>query len=102
MDAPISRSGVTTRFIGRLWIVPSPVSVADTEDPANWPRRSLIVVPELPTSIVRPGTPQAPTAALFRRIWESKGKPEGPTPSTFTLELRVRTPKDSIAARELA
>ena len=68
MCAPISRSGATTRSMGRRAIDSSPDSTVSRVQAAAHPASSRIPVPELPTSTTpagscsRPGPPSTTTA----------------------------------------
>ena len=53
MSAPIWRSGVTTRFMGRFWSELSPVIFVVNCWPLRMPERRRMVVPEFSASRVR-------------------------------------------------
>ena len=55
MSAPICRSGVMIRFIGRFWMEASPVRVTEKSWAARMPEISRVVVPLLPQSRTESG-----------------------------------------------
>ena len=62
MRAPIARSGVTTRAMGRAESEASPTRVANRGRPASMPDSRRVVVPELPASSTARGLGEAAEA----------------------------------------
>ena len=96
--APISRSGSTTRPMGRRAIEESPVSTVWNGRPARIPASSRIEVPELPQSMTASGSisPSKPGAP------DDHDRPDrlaGDTLPHGTAPSRTLTPSASTAAR---